>query len=240
MCGGQRGGRRRRCRSGERRGERRGHSGRQGHGQLLLGCALGTGGRRLGGGIRHLGLGRQPLGTGHGQGIFDGVLDGLVDFAAVAKAHFNLGGVDVHIHPQRVNADVQRINGLLVAMQHVFIGGLGGVLDDFVAHKAAIHIAVLLVSAVAGRIGQPGAARDGDGAVVKNTVYGQAVIDKFLPQHIGQAPRQGLAGLGLGGHGPPLLDQFALVPDGKTDIRAGQGVAAHAFDAVGQLGGIGF
>ena len=39
---------------------------------------------------------------------------------------------------------------------------------------------------------------------------------------------------------PPLFDQLAFVPDGKTHIRARERVAAHGFDAVGQLGGVGF
>ena len=38
----------------------------------------------------------------------------------------------------------------------------------------------------------------------------------------------------------PLLDQLALVPDGKAHIGAGQGVAAHGFNAMGQLGAVAF
>ena len=38
---------------------------------------------------------------------------------------------------------------------------------------------------------------------------------------------------------PPLLDHAALVPDGKTHIRAGQGMAAHCLHAVCQFSGIG-
>ena len=37
-----------------------------------------------------------------------------------------------------------------------------------------------------------------------------------------------------------MLDQLAFVPDGKAHIRARQRVAAHGFDAMGQLGGVGF
>jgi hypothetical protein len=54
---------------------------------------------------------------------------------------------------------------------------------------------------------------------------------KILAQHIGQAPFQR--------GGAPLLDQLALVPDGKTHVGPRQRVAAHRLDAVRQLGGVG-
>ena len=38
--------------------------------------------------------------------------------------------------------------------------------------------------------------------------------------------------------GAPLLDQLALVPDGKADVGPGQRVAAHRLDAVRQFGGV--
>ena len=42
--------------------------------------------------------GLQQLRARCGQGVFDGVLDGLVHAAAVAKTHLDFGGVDVDIH----------------------------------------------------------------------------------------------------------------------------------------------
>jgi hypothetical protein len=41
------------------------------------------------------------------------------------------------------------------------------------------------------------------------------------------------------GGGAPLLDQLALVPDGKAHVGPRQRVAAHRLDAVRQLGGVG-
>ena len=38
---------------------------------------------------------------------------------------------------------------------------------------------------------------------------------------------------------PPLLHQLAFVPDGKAHVGPHQRVAAHRFNAVGQLGGVG-
>ncbi len=76
---------------------------------------------------------------------------GLVHLAAVAKAHFDLGGVHVHVHAGGVDLDIQRVDGLLVAVQHVFIRGAGGVGEHLVAHKAAVDVAVLVVGRANGR-----------------------------------------------------------------------------------------
>ena len=95
----------------------------------------------------HANLRTTRGGAGCGQRVFYGVAHGLVDFAAVAEAHFDLGGVYVHIHPCRVHGDIQGVHRLAVAVQHVFIGAAGGVGEDFVSHKAAVHVAELLVTA---------------------------------------------------------------------------------------------
>ena len=68
----------------------------------------------------------------------------------------------VHIHPRRLDLDVQHIHRLAVAVQHVFIGAASGVGDDLVAHIALVDIGKLLVSAAAGVVGQAGAAGDAD------------------------------------------------------------------------------
>ena len=85
---------------------------------------------------------------------------GLVHFAAVAKAHFNLGGVNVHVHPRGVHGQVQGVDRLAVPMQHVFKGAAGRMGKHFVAHKTAVHITKLLVCATACRIGHAHPAPD--------------------------------------------------------------------------------
>ena len=192
---------------------------------------------------------------------------GLVHFAAVTKAHFDLGGVHVHVHTRGVHVQVQRIDGLALAVQHVFIGAAGGVGEHLVAHKAAVHIAKLLVGPGAGGVGNAHApphphlaarsARTIGPLAGAAPVHGNGSRQKVGTQHVGQAPvqrgellrAQGGAGFGVvlqrrkvqvGAAGAPLLDHFAFVPDGKTYVRAGQGVAAYRFDAMRQLGGVGF
>ena len=64
------------------------------------------------------------------------------------------------------------------------------------------------------------------------------MLNEGFAQHIGQALAQ--CHHAPAGHGAPLGDQFAVVPDGKAHVRAGQRMSAHSFHAVGQLGGVGF
>ena len=128
---------------------------------------------------------------------------------------------------------MQHVHGLALAVQHVFVRRARGVHDDFVAHEAAVDVGKLLVGARAGGAGQAGAAGDVQrpGAVIDGHRVGQ----KILAQHIAQPLRAAC----VAGVGAPLLDQLAVVPDGKTDVGPRQRVAAHGLDAVGQFGGVG-
>ena len=54
--------------------------------------------------------------------------------------------VDVNVHPRGVNFQVQHVDRLAAPVQHVFIGGAGGVAQHLVTHAAAIHVGELLVS----------------------------------------------------------------------------------------------
>ena len=164
---------------------------------------------------------------------------GLVHLAAVAKAHFDLGGVHVHVHAGGVDLDIQRVDGLLVAVQHVFIRGAGGVGEHLVAHKAAVDVAVLVVGPRTGGVGQACAAGDRDRPDA--VLHGDRLGDEVLAQHVRQAAGQCVLRVAFAGHkgGAPLLHQLALVPDGKAHIGPRQRVAAHGFNAVRQLGRIG-
>ena len=157
-----------------------------------------------------------------------------MDFAAIAKAHFDLGGVHVDVHTRRVHLDIEGVDGLLVAMQHIFISGTGRVGQHLVAHKAAVDIAKLMVRARARSIGHTSAAGDMQGACP--VIDGDGIFDEVIAQHIAQAAGDGFVWCAAGG--APLLDQLAFVPDGKAHIRARQRMAAHGFNAVGQLGRI--
>ena len=87
----------------------------------------------------------RRLRSWHGQRLFHRMADRLVHLAAVSEAQLDLGRVYVDVDPGRVHCQVQRIDRLAVAVQHVFIGGACGVGEHLVAHKAAVDIGKLLV-----------------------------------------------------------------------------------------------
>ena len=173
----------------------------------------------------------------------------LMHFAAVAKAHFDLGRVHIHIDARRVHLHIQHIHRLAMTVQHVFVSAAGRVRQHFVAHKAAVDIGELLVRPRTGGVRNAGAAPDAHRrlTVVATraalVAHSHRLRHEVFAQHIGQAlieRRQRVVALHRGGCGAPLLDQFAFMPDGKADIGAYQGMAAHGFNAVRQFGGIGF
>ena len=73
------------------------------------------------------------------------MLHRLVGFAAVAKPHLDFGGMHIHIHPRRVDGQVQGIHRLALAVQHVFVSASGCVTQHAVTHIAAVHIGKLVV-----------------------------------------------------------------------------------------------
>ena len=117
----------------------------------------------------------------------------LMHFTAVAKTHFDLGRVHVHIDPRRVDVYVQRIHRLALAVQHVFVGAAGGVRQHLVAHIAPVDIGKLLVGSGAGGVRNARAAPDPNqrlavgAARAAFVMHGDGLRDKFAAQHIGQA-----------------------------------------------------
>ena len=183
------------------------------------------------------------------QCVFSGMAHRLMHFAAVAKAHFDLGRVHIHIDARRVHLHIQHIHRLAMTVQHIFVSAAGCVRQHFVAHKAAVDIGELLVRARASGVRNTGAAPDAHRrlTVVATSAalvaHSHRLRHEVFAQHIGQAlieRRQRVVALHRGCSGPPLLDQLAFMPDGKSNVRPHQGMAAYRFQAVGQLGGVSF
>ena len=125
-----------------------------------------------------------------GQRIVYGVAHGLVDFTAVAKAHFDLGGVYVDVDASRVDLDVQGVHRLLVAVQHVLVGAARCMGQHLVAHEAAVDVAELLVGGRARGVGYARTASDMHAAFP--VVHGDGVTDEVIAQHVGQPPVHGI------------------------------------------------
>ena len=124
---------------------------------------------------------------GRREHVLHRALDGLVDRARIAEAHLDLGRVHVDVDARRVDLDEQHVGRLLLAVQHVLVGGAQRVRDQAVAHVAAVDVDVLVVAARARRGGQADAAADGDGADLG--LQRAAVVDEVVAQHVADALR---------------------------------------------------
>ena len=173
----------------------------------------------------------------------------LVDFAAVAKADFDFGRVHIHIDARRVHLHIKHIHRLAMTVQHIFVSAAGRVRQHFVPHKAAVDIGELLVRPRTGGIRNAGAAPDANrrlavvAARAAFVAHSHRLRHEVFAQYIGQAlieRRQRVVALHRRRSGAPLLDQFAFVPNGKSNVRPHQGMATHRLEAVGQLSGVGF
>ncbi|KNB30708.1 hypothetical protein ACH55_09080 [Salmonella enterica subsp. enterica serovar Typhimurium] len=71
------------------------------------------------------------------------LIDEVVHQPGLMKTHFVLGGMNIDIHLMRVNLQIQHKRRLLVRAQFIFTGLANGMVDQAVAHHAAIHITVL-------------------------------------------------------------------------------------------------
>ena len=148
----------------------------------------------------------------------------------------------VDVHARRIDADVERVDRLAVAVQHVFVGAARGVANDLVAHVATVDVGVLPVATRTRRVRSAGQTNDLHAAGVFGPGFGplhrDAVFYKVFAHHIGQALAK--RGHAHRVHGAPMRNQLAFVPNGKAHVGASQSVASHSFDAMRQFGDIGF
>jgi hypothetical protein len=183
-----------------------------------------VGARERGAGLR--GLGQRPRGR---QRLLHRAPHRLVQRAAVAEAHLDLGRVHVDVHAVGRQLQEEHVARLAAAVQLVLVGRAHRVRDQPVAHVAAVDEQVLLVGPAARRLGPADAALQ-----LQRPVAGRqraAGGDEVGAQHVGQ-PRRGLGRAPLGG-------QPAVVPDREAHVRARQRVAAHRLQRVRELGGVG-
>ena len=204
------------------------------HGQRALRrggrvVAEGGGRGRAWGGAWHDGFTAGLGGAGVAERAFDRVVHKLVHRARFAEAHFDFGGVHVHIDGARVDLQEQHIGRMPAAVQDVAVGLTDGVGDELVANEAAIHKKVLRVAAGAGVGGQGGEAGelqragfDADSAGVVEKVVAHQQAD--AARHV--AGRQAVA-------------DPAVVGELHGDVGPRQRDTAKGFVAMGELGALG-
>ena len=159
----------------------------------------------------------------------DGLAHRLVHLARIAKAHLDLGRMDVDVDALGRDGDEEQVRRLAAAVQDVVVGGAHRVRDQLVAHVAAVDVDVLQVGARARRLGRAGSAGDRQAAEVDGD--GAAVL--------GESGAEQVAGARFGAAARPARDRLAVVPDREGEVGPDQRVPAHRLDAVGELGRLG-
>ena len=172
-------------------------------------------------------------GTRLRQRLLQGAIHEVVHQAAIAQAHFVLGRVHVHVHPQRIQFQEQHVGRLAAMEQHVLVGQLHRMGDAAVAYRAAVDVQVLLVGAGTRvvRLGDPALqAQAGTGVV-----HAQGGADEILTQGLAQAQARVL----IATTGPVAARRLAVVADPQLHVRTGQRQRAQPFLDVAHLGALG-
>ena len=156
--------------------------------------------------------GAAHAGAGTRERRADRLAHRLVHLARIAKAHLDLGRMDVDVDALRRDLDEQQVGRLAAAVQDVVVGGAHGVRDQLVAHVAAVDVHVLQVGAGARRLGRAGAAARSPGRRGRRRRRGCARRRRR------RAARRRAA---AGARARPARDRLAVVPDARTRARAG-------------------
>ncbi|MBK7278200.1 MAG: hypothetical protein IPI08_17075 [Betaproteobacteria bacterium] len=149
---------------------------------------------------------------------------------AVAKPHLDLRRMHVDVDQFGRDAQEQCVGRLAAAVQLVFVGRPHGVRQQAVTHMAAVDEQILQVGARARRLGPADAPvhHQRPAFQVQFAAGGQ----ELGAQHVGPALRRA-------GGGTPLRHQPPVVPDREAHLGACQGVPAHRFQGMRELGGVG-
>ena len=163
------------------------------------------------------------------QHTLQGVENELVDALAVAKAHFDLGRMDVGVDERRIDVEKQYPGRVMGSMQHVGIGGARGVDEQLVLDVTAVDVEVLFGARVSGVGGQGGESDQPQGA--------GAGFDGARVTHEVLAHQFACAAGKLGGG--ETATQLAVVRQGKCDLGLRLRHARQHLVAAGELGGNG-
>ena len=145
-----------------------------------------------------------------------------------------LGRMDVHIHLMRVDVQIKHESRLLIGPELVFAGLANGVIDETVAHHAAVDVAILDLrkrSAARVRIGYPAAQRQ----IAVLPLNGQRLFQKRGPAN-GAQPTLFLSTFC---HRAILTHHLAVVAEVDGDIETRQRDAADDLVDVSEFGLLG-
>ncbi|MNF67117.1 hypothetical protein D3C84_489230 [compost metagenome] len=163
------------------------------------------------------------------QGGKERLEDEVVNEPRLMETHLVLGGMDVHIHLTGIQLYVEHIGGEAAGGQQLVIGLADGVVDELVAHHAAVHIGILQIVLRSGPRGQRQPAPQAHVAVL--ALHRQRVVHEGGAADGGEAAlllRHRIGGLVLAHH-------LAVVAQDQGDVEAGERDAAHQLVDVGKL-----
>ena len=133
----------------------------------------------------------------------------------------------------RIDLQIQHVSGLLIVLQLILIGLTNGVIDQAIAHHAAVDVAVLHFTQLArpGRIRHPAA----DAQIAVLPVDVQRMLQK---RRTADAAQTALV-LALFFRRPVLADQFAVVAEVDRHIETRQRDAPYHFVDMAEFGFLG-
>ena len=185
------------------------------------------------GGRQRQGLRFCVGGREFGNGAVQRAKQEIMHLAAFAEAHFVFGGMHVHVHPLRVQFQVQHIGGETAVVHHVLVGLAHGVVHHLVAHTAAVDEEMLQVGLAAGKSGQTEPAPqpqalslgvDADGTF--NKAGAAQGCDTTILLHFIQRRLQ-------------RVHDFLVVAQGEADSEMAQGQAFHHVFQMAEFGLVG-
>ena len=145
------------------------------------------------------------------------------------ETHLVLGGMDVHIHLTGIQLDVEHIGGEAAGGQQLVISLTDGVVDELVAHHAAVYIGILQI------VLRPGPRRQRQPA--PQTHVAVLALHRQRVVHEGGAADGGEAALLLRHRigGLVLAHHLAVMAQDQGDVEAGERDTAHQLVDVGKL-----
>ena len=185
--------------------------------------------RRPQGGGRRV---RTQVGLGVREHALDGTEHEVVDPAAVAEAHFELGGVRVDVDEPRIERQIQHVGGMAPVVEHVAVGEAHRVHEQPIAHRAAVDEPELLVRlrARARRQADPSREHERPGRLAQRQRGGGKLArhDRLDARELARSlgDRRG-------------IEQHARpVPQSEAHVEARQGEPLDQARDVAELGGI--
>ncbi|MNG88779.1 hypothetical protein D3C79_476280 [compost metagenome] len=149
------------------------------------------------------------------------------------KTYFVLGRMHIHVYLVRIDLEIKYVRGLLIVFQLILIGLADGMIDQTIAHHAAIDVTILHLAQLTrpGRISHPAA--NGQVAMLPGNVQG--MLQKSRATNAAQAALIVALVFGCA----ILADQFAVVAEVDRHIETRQRNAPHHFIDMAEFGFLG-